>query len=318
ALERELNKCFVCVPLGLVGHDRDLTSQKQMQKLIDNILKSTSMEVKDTEATRFVKVSNELATCCCQAFGDMVLMSFSLSPNTTEDLPEELSTIICRELENLGFKSCVLMNAHNSIDGVLNVDVACRALEDAALKCLRDLALMGKAKFRMGVAHIMPKEFSLKDGMGPGGITIIAIEVDGQRVAYIVIDGNNMVSGLREKILESIKSIGFDDGEVFTTDTHLVTALTLSERGYHPIGEVVKHEVIIGYILETAKRALENLEWARTGFRNMIAPNVKVIGRRSLENLTILIDKAVRRAKLSSIPIFGSSFLALILMLMVI
>ena len=44
--------------------------------------------------------------------------------------------------------------------------------------------------------------------MGTGGITAIVVEVDNQKTAYVVIDGNNMVPHLREKILESLATTG--------------------------------------------------------------------------------------------------------------
>ena len=77
----------------------------------------------------------------------------------------------------------------------------------------------------VGAATVFPKEFTLKDGMGTGGITAIVVQVEKQKTAYVVIDGNNMISGLREKILAALTSVGFDESEVFTTDTHAVSAI---------------------------------------------------------------------------------------------
>ena len=45
--------------------------------------------------------------------------------------------------------------------------------------------------------------------MGTGGITAIVVQVEKQKTAYIIIDGNNMISGLREKILDSFSIFGF-------------------------------------------------------------------------------------------------------------
>ena len=79
----------------------------------------------------------------------------------------------------------------------------------------------------VGAATVYPKEFTLKDGMGAGGITATVVQVGKQKTAYVVIDGNNMISGLREKILAALTSVGFDESEVFTTDTHAVSALVV-------------------------------------------------------------------------------------------
>jgi len=306
---------IVAVPLGLVGHDLDLTSQLQVGKLMDGIIKYANIDTYGVEASPFIKVSNELATVCCQAFGDGVLMSLSLAPNTTEDLPKELNVKISREAEDLGFKHCVLINAHNSLNGKIDMNIACEALERAAIEALRKAASISRSQFKMGVAHVTPKEFNLRDGMGPGGITALVFEVGDQRSAYIVVDCNNIISGLREKILNSIKNIGFHDGEIFTTDTHVVTALTLNERGYHPLGEVIDQDKLTWYIIEVLKEALKNLRKVKVGFGRAIIPNVKVIGRESIEKLCIVIDEAIKIAKKNSYKIFGGSSLILTLIL---
>ncbi len=69
---------------------------------------------------------------------------------------------------------------------------------------------MPTKQFMVGAASVFPKEFSLKNGMGTGGITAIVVQVENQKTAYIMIDGNNMIPGLREKILAALASVGFD------------------------------------------------------------------------------------------------------------
>ena len=58
-----------------------------------------------------------------------------------------------------------------------------------------------KRAFMVGGASVYPKEFTLQMGMGAGGITALVVKVENQKTAYIVIDGNNMIPDLREKIL---------------------------------------------------------------------------------------------------------------------
>jgi len=170
--------------------------------------------------------------------------------------------------------------------------------------------------FRVGAATVTPKEFSLEDGMGPGGITTVVVKVGEQKTAYVVIDGNNMVSGLRESILSALHSIGVDEGEVLTTDTHSVNALILSERGYHPIGEAIDHERLIGHIKEATLAAMSDLEPVKAACRSMTVPKVKVIGEKRLEALSLLTDKTFQKAKETVVPIFAASGLLLMLFLM--
>lgn len=311
SIEQKLS-CTACTPLSLLGHELDVVSQNQSQKIIESVLESlSSFKAEEATATPFVKFSNDLATASCQIFGDTCIIMLSLAPRTTEDLPQELSHIIRKEAEKHGITQCIVVNAHNSIDGVVDYDKALEALKLVSSKCLDLAASIEKKPFKVGAATLLPEVFRLEDGMGLGGITAFVIEVGVQKAVYLVIDGNNMVSGLREKILSKLKSLGIDDGEVLTTDTHSVNALTLNARGYHPIGEVMSHEKLINHIIETVRSAMANLELAKFGYKSIKVPNVKVIGHESLEKLCMLPDSTIRVAKKIIIPLFLATFLML-------
>jgi putative membrane protein len=160
------------------------------------------------------------------------------------------------------------------------------------------------ASLEVGVAKVTPKEFGLPEGMGPGGIVVTVTKVAGQKIAYVTIDGNNMISGLREKILSALSEAGIDDGEVFTTDTHAVNAVVLDARGYHPVGEAMDHETLIKHIKHAATQALAHLEPADVSWRMDKVSKVKVIGEKQIEAMCTLVDKAVQTAKRSAVSIF--------------
>jgi putative membrane protein len=309
--------CGTCVPLGILGHELDLASQMQNQKIINSIIESAEFNVSGGKATPFIAASEGSATASCQIFGDAALLSFTLAPKTTEDLPQELGRFVRKEAEKHKIKCSTVVNAHNSIDETANMEEALDALQRAAAVCLEKAASLKPLPFEVGVATVTPKEFSLEDGMGPGGITVLAVKVGKQKTAYVVIDGNNMVSGLREKILSDLTSFGFHESEVFTTDTHAVSAISLSRRGYHPVGEVINHEKLIGYVKEAASAAMDDLERCKVGWLRITVPKVKVIGKTRIESLSLLTDKALRKAKKTAFPIFAFSGLVLMLILMI-
>jgi len=311
ALEQKLN-CIACVPLGLLGHELDLTSQHQNQKIIEAITTSIfDFKASETEATPLVKVSKGLATACCQIFGKSAIVTFSLAPKTTEDFPQELALFVRDEAKKRGLQHCIVINAHNSIDGAVNQKEVLEALENVTVSCLKSAVYLKRKTFKVGVSTLIPKDFTLSNGMGQGGITALVVQVDNQKAAYIVIDGNNMISGLREKILSALYSLGITEGEIFTTDTHSVNALTLNARGYHPIGEAMDHKTLIDYIEAAVNSAMANLEHVKVGYKDIIIPKVKVIGHEPLEKLCTLPDKAIQRAKRILIPLFGFTFILL-------
>ena len=310
-------RCVACVPLGILGHELDLASQKQDLRIVNEVISSARFIGSADKATPFVKATAGFATVSCQVFGETVLLSFTLAPKTTEDLPQELGRIVREEADKRGLKCAIVINAHNSIDEVGDMAESLDTLSDVASSCLDKAVSLPSESFEVGAHSVFPKDFSLKDGMGPGGITVIVVKVAEQKTAYVVIDGNNMITGLREKILDALASAGFDEGEVFTTDTHAVSAVVLGSRGYHPVGEVMNHTTLIDHINAAAAEAVRNLENCTAGGLRITVPKVRVIGEARLESLSLLVDKALKRARQLLIPIFGIEGLLLVLLLAV-
>jgi len=310
------HKCVACVPLGILGHELDLASQTQNKRIIDAVIASANKVGNSDKCLPSVKVTDDNATVYCQVFGSTVLLSFTFAPKTTEDLPQELGHVVREEALKRGLKCAVVINAHNSIDDTV------ADLQSNSLEKLRNLAIEGIEKalsatyapFEVGASTVFPKDFTLKSGMGTGGITAVVFSVAGQKTVYIVIDGNNMISGLREKILSALSSEGFDHSEVFTTDTHAVSAVVLGRRGYNPVGEAMDHATLIRYIVGVAKTAEANLEKCTSIGQSISIPDITVIGETRLNSLSLLVDSALRRAKRMVIPFFGIEALLLILL----
>jgi putative membrane protein len=174
------------------------------------------------------------------------------------------------------------------------------ALEEAALSSLQVTAEEAVSPFKVGVARKMPAGFTLKDGFGPSGICVMGIEVSGQRFAYVNVDGNNMASGLREKIMEAIKNVGFDDGEVMTSDTHMVNGIVSARLGYHTVGEAVPWTRVLGEVTEACREALTNLEPCEVGAVSGQVP-VTTLGSKSLRRVMSVV---YRISKLTAITLF--------------
>jgi len=314
ALEKKFG-CIACVPHGLFGHELDLASQAQNQKVVNNVVNAMGFPASGVGASPFFTTSDGLASACCQIFDDAAFLSVTLAPRTTEDIPQELGLFIQEKAKQLGLACCTVVNAHNSIDRMDVMPDAFSSLQVVAASCLEKAAAASRLLFEVGGSSTL-SEFSLREGMGQGGITVVAFRVADQTAAYVVIDGNNIVSGLREKILSALGSIGISAGEVFTTDTHSVSGIVLGRRGYYPIGEVIDHEKLIGCIKEVALAAVAELKSAKVGCRSISVSDVRVIGRERLESLSDLTDKGLRRAKRAIVPISLVSGLLLMLFLL--
>ncbi|MFA5363922.1 MAG: DUF2070 family protein [Candidatus Bathyarchaeia archaeon] len=307
--------CVVSVPHGLVGHELDVASEQHNKRVVNSILTFVKPSSAASKATPFVRTESGEAKAGCQIFGDCAFLTLTTAPNTMEDLPTELNTFIVSEAEKLGL--CALpIDAHNSMGGPFDVDAAVASFRNASVECLKK-ALKNKASsFNVGAATVVPKEFTVQNGMGSGGISVIVVEVNGQKVAYVTIDGNNMVSGLREKILAEIKELGINEGEVLTTDTHSVCGMIRSHRGYNLVGEAIDHKILISYIKQATADALGNLEPAEVSWKTEVIPDVKIIGEQQINELTVLADTTTERVKRVAVTLFPLAAFSLIALLL--
>ena len=316
ALERKFG-CVAAVPHGLFGHEFDLSSQQQNQKVLEGVLGSADFAGFTSGATGLVRVQEGVAGASCQIFGDCALLTLTLAPETTEDFPQEIGDFILGEAGKLGLAHTMVINAHNSIDSPFEISGALESLKTAASEALRKASERGLDPFEIGAAKIVPREFSVENGMGFGGICALVVKIGEQVSAYVVIDGNNMVSGLRDKILDSLGDLGVDGGEVLTTDTHVVNAVVMTARGYHPLGEAIPHEKLIRYVKNVVAEALNNREPASAAWCAGAVEDVKVIGETQIETLPFLADRSVQKSKRIGVPLFTAAGLVLIALLFV-
>jgi len=300
------------VPHGVSGHELNLVSQEQNERIIEWVLTNLENTSYHSRATPVERMTNEIATATSQVFDGCALVSMTTSPLDMEDVPSELSNNLSG-LTHGKFLSLALIDAHNCLTGPATMTPQkVGALQEAALASLQISSEQQPRNFKVGVAHRNPSSFTLKEGFGPGGISVVAIEVDEKRFAYITIDGNNMISGLREKILKSVEEVGFDDGEVMTTDTHMVNGIVSARLGYHPIGEVVSREKVIEDVSAVCRDALTDLEEGEVSVISGQIP-VTTLGQKSLRRVMGVV---YRISKLTALTLFPMVVLITILSLL--
>jgi putative membrane protein len=233
-------------------------------------------------------------------FDGCALVTMTAAPGDMEDVPSEVATRL-KGFTKGKFRHLALIDAHNCLTATTTMSSEkVGALEDAALASLETLHRIDTAPFKVGVARTVPHGFTLKDGFGPGGITVIGVEVDGDKFAYITFDGNNMVKGLREEILDVARGSGFGDGEAMTTDTHMVNGIVSAPLGYHLVGEVVPRDVLLREIGDICRKAIDDMEPCEAGAVSGQIP-VTTLGTKSLRRVMTLVYK---NSKLTAVTLF--------------
>jgi len=290
---------IVAVPHGTCSHVLNLTSQEQCRKVISETISLTNFSDFKLEATRFVREEKKLIKASCQIFGDVALITLTCAPANMEDVPKEIGVEIIERGKKLGVKDVIVIDAHNSLLSSSKFSVLSKeTLKDivyVAEKALKTALKEERLPFKVGVSEVPIEEFSVKEGIGPGGIVALTVIVGEQKIAYVIIDGNNMISGFREEILRALKDT-IHDGEILTTDTHVVNAVLPIDQGYYTIGEAIDRRTLISYIKKAVSQASNNIDFTATAYKISEIKDIKVLGKKIL-NLSILIDLTYRYMK---------------------
>ncbi|ATZ61418.2 MAG: DUF2070 family protein [Methanosarcinales archaeon Met12] len=265
---------LVFVPHGTAYHDFNLVSASEILKIIsatERALSRMKYVKYGTKSTR--KKRND--TCILgQRFGDSVLLTVTHSPVPADDIEFAVGLTAMAEARVKGAMYAALIDAHNCGYGSSKVITpGSRTSYDiikASSDATEELLSHQSGEIRVGVSK-RDAMYSREDGMGPLGIRVAVIEVFGQRTAYVLIDGNNMVMGLREAIIETLP---VDEAEVMTTDSHVVNIT--SSRNF--IGMKIDHDELIDIVREIVNEAVVDLEPVEVGMTTEFAEDVIIFG----------------------------------------
>ena len=293
---------FTMVAHGPSTHDFNPVSTKEiekMEKAIKNVL--DDMEYHN-HASRFHRLENDNAKIGVQFFGDGLLLLATMAPHGFDDIDFGVGlSLINLAKSRCNSKNVILVDCHNSFKGeasrVMPGNSEVFDLMDAldGLKCPGDMK-----NLKVGCASNSLDGLSKEDGVGQSGVKVLLVEVDGQRTAYILLDANNMVQGFREEILESVKSLGIEDGEVMTTDTHYVNTLS---GGHNPVGKR-KKDKILEAIIGCVESAVDDLEPVEVACATARVKNLNTLGPTNSTELVSTISSIVAVSRILAPIIF--------------
>jgi len=293
ALEARL-QCPVVVIREVSDHTMDLVSEKECRKLIEEFPLITG--IKALAAARCSPIMTE--TFQEHTASSLVADGFSLTvlshaPIPTEDLPGTVRDLIRGRLSSHGIEATIVVDAHNCIGDLLSIpmDVVTSDFVEAASRSVLE-ARERMGPFEVGFCRVNPKGVSLDDGLGPDGICAITLKVGDEVSALLILDGNNMMAGLREEIREELNKNSLSSrSEIVTTDTHLVTGLSNVRGGYKPLGARISQQLLIQSCREAVSKALIGARPAKISIISGVAKGIRVVGS-GLGELAELLDSA--------------------------
>jgi predicted neutral ceramidase superfamily lipid hydrolase len=291
---------IVQVPHGVSNHKLNIVSHRDIDRLIAATNENYPASHPIGKASTMIREQEGEAIVSGQAFGNVALLTVTLSPEEMEDLPTEVSVEIEKEASKLGFE-VLIIDAHNSLSGQTSItSPQAERIIAAAIRVLGRLKDLSQGPFSVGAAFDPLEGYGLRDGIGPGGLSTAVLRTQGGPVAYITVDGNNMKQGLRDKLLVEISDAGVKDAEVMTTDTHLVTGHVRSPLGYYPVGAAWTSPSFDKLVVESVEKAMKNMEGASAGL-SKFSLNMPVLGSEAFQSISGFIGRIARQ--------IGKSFL---------
>ena len=121
--------------------------------------------------------------------------------------------------------------------------------------------------------------------------------------ACVVVDGNNMVVGLRGRLIDALEGVGFDGAEVLTSDIHTVNGIGATRSGYYPVGERMEWGRVVDYVVEAAEEAVSNLRPAGVHIYRTVVPGRNVLGEGGLDAIRRILETGFRLFKRAGIII---------------
>lgn len=256
-IENELQRHGIegLVLKGCTGHEANLVSSNESKKICKEIVEGIR-----NDSSPFTDVA-----CYCSPIrhGKVSILGLSfnhkhvliptLHPEPMEDLPQVISHIASHY-------DAIVVDPHNSysegFSGLTEDDVAL-ITEAISIAVKNSNKICGK--FMIGFKRIVPASYGLSDGVGIGGFSLIGLAISGKKIALAVIDGNNALPTVRDAVVESLRSEGWDTVELLTTDTHMVNGISLGGKGYYAIGEKISPNDVAKIFVELSRAVSADL-----------------------------------------------------------
>jgi putative membrane protein len=311
-------------PHATAGHDFNLVTEREVDPILDAVDRAMEDVTYDASATTSVRARSGDASVLGQAFGDDALLISTFAPKFADDVEYGVGLAAGAEARTHGIDDAMLVDAHNSNDGLEGPDLghvtpgSQRAFDliGAADGAGEALETAERGDLALGTAWNRTN-WTPAEGIGPLGLRVAVTEVAGEATAYVLIDGNNMEPGLRDRLVAALTDAGATDAadrrepvavaadgaggatadgvgglvdaaEVMTTDTHIVNSVEADNQ----VGAAIDHDELEALVTDLVGEALADREPVSAGMAVEQA-EVTVFGNDRTETLASHANVAV-------------------------
>jgi putative membrane protein len=287
---------------GVGGHERNLPTNELAKSYADAIASAlTSVgsregggeeegegpQIKTMRGPIKSKIGSTMITTV--GFGTQIMTFISNAPYNTDDLEPRAIDVATAAAKQLGVE-LILVDAHNSIGGEEKEqqDIA----DEDWRKVFSENIQSPEEEFKTGVAHLSELQFEHGSDISDGGVTVLVFTKKASTHALVTSDSNNAVIGLRQMVIDELKRDNVELIELCTSDTHKLAARSLTDRGYHALGEDSNRAELVATIKRLEKLAEAKLS---PGYVTTITSQLTLplIGDRSLNDFAALTKDAL-------------------------
>jgi putative membrane protein len=221
-----------------------------------------------------------------QGFDDDALLVSTYAPGFADDVEYAVGLSAAAEARTAGLDDVLLVDAHNSNNGLEGPDLG--HVTPGSKRSFDMIAAAGEAGTRLvsgprGTLELGTAwdatPWTPRDGIGPLGIRVTVTTVADRTTAYVLVDGNNMEPGLRDRVLDALDD-EIDESEVMTTDTHIVNTVEADNQ----VGAAIDDEEFLALVTDLVREALADREPVSAGMA-MERAEVTVFGNDRTETL---------------------------------
>jgi putative membrane protein len=306
---------LVMVSHGTATHDFNLVAEEEIEKIVASIRNGKERLFYSGQASRAFRSQSGSVSLLSQVFGSTLLMISTRSPERTEDIDFGIGMAIMAE-GHRSFPHIAFVDAHNCFTGDISTvqpgTLSALEYQTAASTAITAGPNIDQYPFEAGAAQtILP--FTRVQGFGDQGIETLVVRAGGQTTAYVLIDGNNILAGVREVLRDHILTL-VDEAEIMTTDSHVVNTIS----GKNPVGFNVPPDQIIPYIDRSIRDALADLSPAESAGDTALCERVIVFGSQRVAQVASTINAMVLFIPPLSIAMLLLAFLLSIVIYLII
>ena len=278
---------------SISDHSKNLPTTAEVNKYLDS-LKNSIPKYSSNECTLPLITKSNDFTLTCIGFKTSVLMIIS-KDSGMEDLPYSIIEKIEQFAKELGFSDIMIVDAHNALGNKISYAEE-TALTVLALTSLEKLEGKQYYTYEIGYSNSLTSVFRIIE-LGGAGIGVLNLRINNEDHLIGWSDSNNLVNGLRIRILRELNKAGINMLEICSSDTHSSSGKR-TRQGYYALGNVTNDKDIIRAFSEISSKAISKTTPSSFSYLDSYS-QIKLMGRDQFDNYATALNRSMNITKVS-------------------